>query len=407
LPITPETLRARLRVLLPSNLLELARMLKAFVRLRGFESVEALVFALLHYAGGDASFKDTAACLSAAGSPISHSALQERLVDAEAFLGHLLSHVLAGGVETSAGPGQGRVLRIVDATSVSGPGATGTDLRVHALFDEQSKRLVAVKVTGDHVGESSALHPLGCESVKLGDRAYPTVKNIVSLEDRGVEYLIRLIPETLPVYDADGRRRDLRECECDALVGRPFEETAWLHVKSPAGKRPLRGARPVVRRVAVRIVAVRVTPETVIWLVTNLPADKVDAEGLSQLYRVRWQVELMFKRMKSLGGLGRMKSRNGPSARAWLLAKLLLFALAQAHVRPAGPKGETERSLHSAWSRTRVALAAVILAITGYAVLALASCETAMLRLRNTPSRRPMQRPSRALQHSLGLWQAA
>jgi hypothetical protein len=48
------------------------------------------------------------------------------------------------------------------------------------------------------------------------------------------------------------------------------------------------------------------------------------------IYRIRWQVELAFKRLKSLLGMGRLHNKNPESAKAWLYGKLLTACLVEA-----------------------------------------------------------------------------
>jgi hypothetical protein len=55
------------------------------------------------------------------------------------------------------------------------------------------------------------------------------------------------------------------------------------------------------------------------------------------LYRLRWQIELLFKRLKSLLHLDTLPSRQGPTAKSWMLARFLAAALAQRLVEPNGP----------------------------------------------------------------------
>ena len=61
------------------------------------------------------------------------------------------------------------------------------------------------------------------------------------------------------------------------------------------------------------------------WLVliTNLPADNFTIEDISVLYRVRWQVELLFKRWKSLVALGRSRGHRADRVLCETYAKLL------------------------------------------------------------------------------------
>ena len=50
-------------------------------------------------------------------------------------------------------------------------------------------------------------------------------------------------------------------------------------------------------------------------------------------YRMRWQIELVFKRLKSLAQLGHVPKHNDRSSRAWLYGKLLITLLAQKLIR--------------------------------------------------------------------------
>ena len=52
-----------------------------------------------------------------------------------------------------------------------------------------------------------------------------------------------------------------------------------------------------------------------------------------QLYRMRWQIELAFKRMKSLAQLGHLPKHDGHSSCAWLYGKLFVALLAQKAIR--------------------------------------------------------------------------
>ncbi len=58
-------------------------------------------------------------------------------------------------------------------------------------------------------------------------------------------------------------------------------------------------------------------------LVTNLPAEPFDIDAVWALYRARWQIELLFKRWKSLIGLGQSRGRRGARAECELYAKLI------------------------------------------------------------------------------------
>ena len=113
-----------------------------------------------------------------------------------------------------------------------------------------------------------------------------------------------------------------------------------------------------------------------------------------QLYRLRWQIELFFKRLKSLLHLDTLPSRQGPTAKSWMLARFLAAALAQRLVQPAGPlsAGGTNWArrgyTHSAWSRFRMTLWALRVAVLGPGPWLLIRNEENLQRLQNSPRRR-------------------
>jgi hypothetical protein len=64
-------------------------------------------------------------------------------------------------------------------------------------------------------------------------------------------------------------------------------------------------------------------------LVTSLPADLFPACDVLAIYRFRWQIELAFKRMKSLAGLDELAAKEPALAQAWIYARLIVFLIAE------------------------------------------------------------------------------
>jgi hypothetical protein len=62
-------------------------------------------------------------------------------------------------------------------------------------------------------------------------------------------------------------------------------------------------------------------------LVTSLPAAGFPTADILALYRLRWRIELAFKRLKSLVGLKGPPGTDARSARAYVLAHLLMILL--------------------------------------------------------------------------------
>ena len=85
------------------------------------------------------------------------------------------------------------------------------------------------------------------------------------------------------------------------------------------------------------MIAGRTREGEVIWVLTTVPQNLLPTASVLALYRFRWQIELFFKRLKSLLHLDTLPSRQGPTAKSWMLARLLAAAFAQQLVQPSGP----------------------------------------------------------------------
>ena len=56
-----------------------------------------------------------------------------------------------------------------------------------------------------------------------------------------------------------------------------------------------------------------------------------------EAYRLRWQVELVFKRLKQIAQLGHLPKHDPESAQAWLYGKLLVALLTEKVIQSARP----------------------------------------------------------------------
>ncbi len=61
-----------------------------------------------------------------------------------------------------------------------------------------------------------------------------------------------------------------------------------------------------------------------LMVLTSLPLTKATPDRVMAIYRLRWQIELAFKRLKSGLGIHRLAARDPVMARSWLLTHLIL-----------------------------------------------------------------------------------
>jgi Transposase DDE domain len=337
--------------LFPEGWEQLARDSGAVERLRGFASAEVLLRTLLMHIATGHSLRETVVHAKAADlASVSDVALLKRLRQSESWLQGLCIKLLAeSGVVFPASPARRR-LRIVDGTIVREPGKTGSQWRILytlRLPDLQCDFFKLTSTVGEGTGESLSHVPVTRDQdVLLGDAGYGSTASIESAVVRGADVLVRINPQIFQPEDSHGQRIDLLEVAKSLTeTGQIGEWPVWLPGKQMRVAGKVCGLRKSEQAIgyAHRRLKKRATkrqthtkPET--WefakcvLVFTSCQDLPAREAL-EWYRVRWQVELAFKRMKSLAQLGHLPKYDERSSRAWLYGKLFVALLTQKLIR--------------------------------------------------------------------------
>jgi hypothetical protein len=320
---------------LPGDLEESARSTGSIERLRNVRSAGDMLRVMLAYDVSDLSLKDTAAWAKADNiANFTGPALFYRLDQSQGWLQHILAQLLLQGrcVDEAAFE-----IRIVDATVITGPGSTGTDWVLHTVINPVAGRFESVEITDAKGAESFLRHSPRPDELVLGDRAYGTARGIDSVVSVGAHPVVRVNRRTLKVCDLDKQRIYLQSFEADLSLGGLISLDVLIPVPPDlTGKKnkawDLKDAKSWI---PARIVGCR-TDKDVTWVLTTVSRAILSDEALMNLYRVRWQIELLFKRLKSLLHLDALPSRDGPTAKSWLLIRLLVAAIAQILVGPSG-----------------------------------------------------------------------
>ena len=324
------------RTLLPSDLEESAKQTKALLRCRNVPDAAALMRMALAYALSDLSLKDVAAwATSLEVAEITGPGLFYRLREAEVWLERVLAQVLAEQVPQAVG---GWAVRVVDATVINGPGLKAVQWRAHVLIQPSSGSFRSVELTDESGGEKLSRHPVQKGELILGDRAYGTARGVHAVRQGEAHVVVRFNPATLRTCDEQRRRIFLQEKEAEVpkLGGIEF------NILIPVPPKPTKSHKTwdlakAIAWVPARAIAARTRTGEVIWILTTLRPAELPTIAALALYRLRWQIELLFKRLKSLLHLDTLPSRQGPTAKSWMLARLIAAALAQRLVQPSGP----------------------------------------------------------------------
>jgi hypothetical protein len=324
------------RTLLPDDLEESAYRSSALLGCRHIPDAASFMRVALAYAVSDLSLKDVAAWASALQvADITGPGLFYRLRQAEEWLEQVLGQVLSDQVPPAVG---GFRLRVVDATVLNGPGQKAVQWRAHVSINPVTGSIRAVELTDDSGGEKFSRHHFRAGEVVLGDRGYATARGLYAVRQQGAHAVVRFNPATLRTCDEKRRRIYLAEKEPEI----PKVGAVEFRIKIPVPPPPTRSHKTwdsakALAWIPARAIAARTRTGEVTWIVTTLPPQQMPALGILGLYRVRWQVELLFKRLKSLLHLDALPSREGPTAKSWMLARLIAAALAQRLVQPSGP----------------------------------------------------------------------
>lgn len=259
------------------------------------------------------------------------TALFKRLRGSEEFLKAMFCESLKHAVDVGERWGKYRLLA-VDGTVLCGPGAKGTNQRLHTVYDLCKGLPLSVELTGPEGGEALWRHrSFGSGDLLLCDSGYGYNTSFKWALNSGASFLIRFNFATVTLFDLEGRR--IWPEDADETI--PTTGTTQMWVKMPEWSHPLRaiGGRNIEGE-----------PR---WLLTDLSEQNLPQAQVRELYRKRWQVELYFKRLKSLLDVDQLPTRDGPTARPWIWAKLLLASLAVliGHERfsPWGPSSESRR----------------------------------------------------------------
>lgn len=322
---------------LPDNLNDLAFKTGALKRKKGVKCAADLLRIILTYGVTDMSLKAVSAWATTAGvGQLSSVALYYRVKDSRDWLAALISILLERDETPIASADLD--ITLVDASVLTGPGAKGTEWRLHTGIDARTGHISSIKLTDQSGGESYKNYSVRKQEIMVGDRAYGMATGIAYVHMRG-GYVV-----------ARANLHSIRLCRPDKTLFNALQEEVNVPKVGVAHYDILIPAPPETRSLShktwklenasafipARLLGVRTIKNTIIWVITTVPQSMATDKVIMELYRVRWQIELEFKRLKSLLGLDALPSRQGPTAESWILARVLGAILIEKFLRKSG-----------------------------------------------------------------------
>ena len=341
---------------LPSHWQWQARKCGALRRMRGAKDFAGLFQLLMLHISGALSIEQTCVRARELGiARVSAMAFHKRLRKARGWFAWMCGQMMQqrqAGIFLQ-GCLKGRRLLAVDGSNITSPGAEGSGWRLHYALELPHLRCVHAQFSAQQLAETLEVFPVKAGDVVMADRNYARRRQLAWLIERGADAIMRMSPSLLPV----GQEQNSQDIAFD-----------WLkHLRTLKGLKPKEW--PVRfshegRSYALRVCAVRksvtayrkcvgkleaearkkkqdLRPETLeyakyVIVLTTLGVGVLDTRGVLDTYRARWQVELAFKRLKSVLDAGSVPKSDEASALAWMQGKLLEALLVEKLLEKSG-----------------------------------------------------------------------
>lgn len=321
---------------------------KAIRRKRIIKTPLDLIILLLYYLYDNHSLVDVSpfAILKNIGN-ISDTALIKKFIQCKDWIQWLIAKMIPNEIIHYKKPEELQPYRViaVAASDIVQKGAVKKIWHLHYGIDLFSLTCNQFKLTEQSTGERLKNFEIKEKDLIIADRAYGTITSIEHCLNSGGEFILRIKNKPFHLYNKQGEKILLSDWL--KTVGQKAEELT-VYIKSSTKK-----------RIPLRLCAVKKTKEEIVieekrlkrleskkqttysedtkythqfmFVITSLPAS-VSAEKVLDFYRLRWQVELVFKRYKSLLGFGNIPTKTKESSEMWLNGKMFLALLIEKYL---------------------------------------------------------------------------
>jgi hypothetical protein len=333
-----------LRQDLPQQTEALAFEHKAFVRQRVFRSPLELLRALLLYSICDLASRQIAGLFTGSRRKITDEGVRARLKGCRAWIQEIVNLALCQTLALP--PCAGRRIIICDGSTVSAPGSRQSDYRLHLSFDALRQQACQLQVTSYRQGESLSHFRFAVGDLVLADRSFAKAPQLLAVRGQGADFVVRCTPQYLKLLNAARQPVDLiAALRASSELSRvSFAVTvwdgksgqmvnAWIHGRRLSQQQINRARRKAKRKS--KCAGKTIKAET--WylcewvlVLTSIAPSQMSGEVILELYRVRWQIELLIKRLKSLLEAAKLRARqDGALAEVWLWGKMLYAVLVE------------------------------------------------------------------------------
>jgi hypothetical protein len=335
--------------ILPESWEEQARICGALTRSRKIKTAQDLLKVLLLYLTVGGSLGKTSAMLKLTEEiSLNKNAARERITKSVPWLKWLCENICRNAGLIVTKPEwllNHQRIGLADATDEAINGSNNADYRLHYMMDLFTFDTMEMHLTESGTGEKlSNFKQIQESDIIIADRAYGTIKSIEYLQSLSADFILRLKAKSFKLYNEDGVEIELesylnnmKECSTICLdlfyktdnQFKPIRICAFAKTAEQQQKSLRNTKYSNSRKMRGKVSQLQAVYSKYVVVATSL---SYDSERIMELYRMRWQIELLFKRFKSIFNYDEMNSKTDLSVRAWFYGKLLVAAICEALV---------------------------------------------------------------------------
>jgi hypothetical protein len=364
----------QISVNLPNNLDESAKSTGAIKRKRGFKSAEDFLKLLLIFAVSTMSMRMLSLSANSLDiSTITDTAWHKRITNCALWLAYILDYILPKPMQSKdeillfeETPVKNRQIHLVDGSCIAEAASRNMTYRIHMSYNLRSGCMDDIQVTDHHTAESFRHCKIQENHIYMADAGYGKAGMYAYLISQKADAILRFTPSHVILLDHNGQRIDMMK---KLTADEPIIDF-WCFTKNGKHLLPVRiiasqlpedkqaDAIKRKRRISSKKQA-QIMPETLeyakwIIIMTSLD-DQYSAKEILAVYKSRWQIELLFKRIKQHFKVTKIKDSSIKYAKSLILLWLIIWAMVERQSIAAEMhmiKKEMDMSRLSPWTLT-------------------------------------------------------
>jgi hypothetical protein len=296
------------------------------------------------------SFAGTSAIARLSGeTELSKVAIFKRMRNSASWLKWLCENIYRQAGLIAAKPAwlKGKNVILIDGSEDIKCGVRRQCYMLHYSLDLFTLAVRELLVTDRNTGERLAnFKVLGKDDIVVADRAYGNMPGLTHLKRLGAGYVVRIQSRGVGkrLYSGEKEKIDLLERlsalkagEITDIRGHCVIDEKHEPIRICAMRKDRESERAGLRRLVKsnqrkkggKAVTEEQSENNKYIIVATSLGKEAPVDKVLELYRARWQIEIAFKRLKSLFRYNDLPAKQSESAQAWFYGKLLLAALCE------------------------------------------------------------------------------